>query len=91
MKASPLSIVALALAVAGCNPDALDIITPEDNNTTVITDDNAGNDIDTDLSDDDVTKVTFDRTVKVTFSGSSAAVTGTSDAFTVSVRSDELV
>ena len=85
MKTSHLSIVALTLVAAGCNPDALDIITPEDNNTTVITDDNAGNDIDTDPSDDDVTKVTFDRTVKVTFSGSSAAVTGTSDAFTVSV------
>ena len=85
MKASPLSIVALALTVAGCNPDALDILIPDDNNTTVIADDTAGNNIDTDPSDDDVTKVTFDRTVKVTFSGSSAAVTGTSDAFTVSV------
>ena len=85
MRTLPLSIVALALTVAGCNPDALDIITPDDDQTTVIADDTAGNNIDTDPSDDDVTKVTFDRTVKVTFSGSSAAVTGTSDAFTVSV------
>ena len=85
MKTSPLSIVALALTVAGCNPDALDIITPDQDNTAVIADDSAGNDIDTDPADDDVTKVTFDRTVKVTFNGGSAAVTGTSDAFTVSV------
>ena len=85
MRTLPLSIVALAMIVAGCNPDALDILTPEDNNTTVIADDTAGDDIDTDPSDDDVTKVTFDRTVKVTFNGGGAAVTGTSDAFTVSV------
>ena len=86
MKPTVLSVPVLAcILFLACTKDPIDIYQPDEETNPVTADDSAGNNIDTDKSDDDVTKVTFDRTVKVTFSGSSATVTGTSDAFTVSV------
>jgi hypothetical protein len=68
-----------------CTKDPIDIILPDDNTTIVDADDSAGEDIDTNKEDDDVSKTTFSRTVKVTYNGSSASVTGATADFTVSV------
>jgi len=82
----PLAVAA-GLALSSCGKDEIQwpgFEQPEEN-TTPAGDDTTGSNINTDNDEDDVTKVTFDRTVKVTFNGGSAAVTGATDKFTVSV------
>ena len=79
----PLLVV---LSLQACAKDVIDISFPEnEGSSSTVADDTAGNSIDTDKDDDDVTKATFDRTVKITYAGGSASVSGTTDAFTVSV------
>jgi hypothetical protein len=86
MKPTVLTLPVLTCALMlACAKDPIDIILPDDNTTVVDADDSAGEDIDTNKEDDDVSKTTFSRTVKVTYNGSSASVTGTSADFTVSV------
>ena len=86
MKPTVLTLPVLTCALMlACTKDPIDIILPDDNTTVVDADDSAGEDIDTNKEDDDVSKTTFSRTVKVTYNGSSASVTGTSADFTVSV------
>ena len=76
----------VALSLQACAKDVIDISFPENEGTSsTVADDTAGNNIDTDKDDDDVTKATFDRTVKITYAGGSASVSGTTDAFTVAV------
>ena len=79
--------VLAGLALMACTKDIIEYPPEEgnDDTSTVIADDSAGDKIDTDKSDDNVANSTFDRTVKVTFNGSSASVTGASDNFTVAV------
>lgn len=76
----------VALSLQACAKDVIDISFPENEGTSsTVADDTAGNNIDTDKDDDDVTKATFDRTVKITYAGGSASVSGTTDAFTVAM------
>ena len=71
------------LAIQACHKDDLTI--PELEDTSVIADDTLGADIQTNNNEDDVAGSTFDRTVRVSWSGSSAIVTGATDAFSVQV------
>jgi hypothetical protein len=78
----------MVLAGIICSSCGKDNIEQPDNNTpenTAAGDDSAGQNIETDKIDDDVTKATFDRTVKIVFDGGVASVTGTSEEFTVSI------
>ena len=79
-------VLAAGLVLAACGKDDIGWGQPDDTSeNTVAGDDSAGGEIVTDKDDDDVAKTMFDRTVKVVFNGGSANVTGTSDAFTVSI------
>ncbi len=82
--------ICFTMVLAGiiCSSCGKDNIEQPDNNTpenTAAGDDSAGQNIETDKIDDDVTKATFDRTVKIVFDGGVASVTGTSEEFTVSI------
>ena len=80
--------VTMVLAGIICSSCGKDDIEQPDNNIpeeTAAGDDSAGENIETNKEDDDVTKATFDRTVKVVFNGGGASVTGASEDFTVSI------
>ena len=78
-----LVLAGLSLLQA-CSKDSFAINLPEAE-TALTADDTLGKDILTDNSEDDVSSATFERTVKVTYAGSTASVSGASDAFAVTV------
>ena len=80
-----VTMVLAGFICASCGKD--DIEQPDNNipESTAAGDDSAGENIETNKEDDDVTKATFDRTVKVVFNGGGASVTGASEDFTVSI------
>ena len=78
-----LVLAGLSLLQA-CSKDSFAINLPE-TETALTADDTLGDTILTDNDEDDVSSATFERTVKVTYAGSTASVSGASDAFAVTV------
>ena len=75
---------AVSLLFPACEKDMIEIPDSQEE-ASPAGDDSTGGDIDTDKSDDDVSKATFDRTVRISFDGAGANVTGTSESFAVSI------